>query len=175
VHSEGLHRGARFTVRLPLARPMQQTGASAPEPQPELENIVPLFKARPHVLVVDDNRDAAETLAIMLRTEGFPVSVAYDGSAAMLAFERIAPSIVLLDMGLPDMNGTEVARRIRQQPNGKPVHIIAVTGWGQEEDRERTRDAGVDAHLVKPVDPSDLLRLLTQRIEGRGTGTGPQL
>jgi PAS domain S-box-containing protein len=162
VYSEGLHRGARFTVQLPLATPPQE---ALTEPV-SAENVVPLFHAKPHILVVDDNRDAAETLAVMLRAEGFPVAVAFDGRSAIADFDSALPTIVLLDMGLPDMNGTEVARHIRSHPAGRNVHIIAVTGWGQDEDRDRTREAGVDVHMVKPVGPETLLRLLGQRIEG---------
>jgi PAS domain S-box-containing protein len=161
VYSEGLHRGARFTVHLPMARPAQD----AISERNEADKVVPLFRFRPHILVVDDNRDAAETLAVMLRSEGFPVAVAFDGDSAMAAFDNTHPTVVLLDMGLPDMNGTDVARHIRRQATGQSVHIIAVTGWGQDEDRERTRAAGVDVHLVKPVDPNDLLRLLGQRLD----------
>ncbi len=161
VFSEGLHRGARFTVRLPLARPSH-------EAMPQLagsDKVISLFQARPHILVVDDNTDAAETLAVMLRAEGFPVAVAFDGASAIATFNGTLPAVVLLDMGLPDMNGTDVAQHIRRHPSGKNVHLIAVTGWGQEEDRQRTQAAGVDVHLVKPVDPADLLRLLGQRLE----------
>lgn len=163
VASAGLRQGAIFTVRMPLA-------AAAPEAieSTSQHKVVPMFKSRPHILVVDDNRDAAETLAEMLRTEGFPVAVAFDGASALAMFGRITPAVVLLDMGLPDLNGTEVTRQMRRLPKGGEAQIIAVTGWGQPEDRERTRQAGVDLHLVKPVDPGDLLRLLSQRLGPAG-------
>ncbi len=163
VASAGLRQGATFTVRMPLA-------AAAPESleATSQHKVVPMFKSRPHILVVDDNRDAAETLAEMLRIENFPVVVAFDGASALAAFDRIKPAVVLLDMGLPDLNGTEVARQMRRLPAGRDAQIIAVTGWGQPEDRERTRQAGVDLHLVKPVDPGDLLRLLSQRLAQQG-------
>jgi CheY-like chemotaxis protein len=101
------------------------------------------------------------------------VAVAFDGASALAAFDRIKPAVVLLDMGLPDLHGTEVARQMRQLPAGRDVQIIAVTGWGQPEDRERTRQAGVDLHLVKPVDPGDLLRLLSQRLAEDGWTRAP--
>jgi PAS domain S-box-containing protein len=161
--SEGLCRGAQFTVRLPLA-------ANQPLAAAELsgeEKIVPLFKSRSHLLIVDDNADAAETLADVLRAEGFPVSVAFDGAAALSAFDEIHPAVVLLDLGLPDMNGIAVARQMRSRPHGKAIQIIAVTGWGQEQDREHSRAAGVDLHLVKPVDPEALLETLARRTRDR--------
>jgi two-component system CheB/CheR fusion protein len=168
VASAGLRQGATFTVRVPLA------AATSESPEATgLHKVVPIFKARPHILVVDDNHDAAQTLAEMLRAEGFPVAVAFDGASALSAFERIKPAVVLLDMGLPDLHGTEVARRMRQLPAGPEAQIIAVTGWGQAEDRELTRKAGVDLHLVKPVDPIDLLRLLSQRLADDDRAKGP--
>ena len=163
VRSEGLNRGAQFTVRLPLdPGSAKQTAA-----RPDVGRVVALFEAQPRVLIVDDNRDAAETLAVLMRTLGFPVSVAFDGDSALTAFDSVSPALVLLDMGLPDLNGTEVARRIRSRPNGGSVQIVAVTGWGQELDRERTRAAGVDVHLVKPVDPDHLLEILSRRLGQR--------
>ncbi len=163
--SEGLHRGAQFTVRLPLASD-QAIAAAELAGQ---DKIVPLFRSRPHVLVVDDNADAAETLADMMRLEGFPVSVAFDGVAALSAFDRIHPAVVLLDMGLPDMNGTAVALEMRSRPHGKSIQIIAVTGWGQEQDRARSREAGVDLHMVKPVDPATLLQTLNRHLDDTGS------
>ena len=161
ANSEGLHRGAQFTVRLPLASDQAIAAAELASQ----DKIVPLFRSRPHVLVVDDNADAAETLADVMRLEGFPVSVAFDGVAALSAFDRIHPAVVLLDMGLPDMNGTTVAREMRSRPHGKSIQIIAVTGWGQKQDRERSREAGVDLHMVKPVDPGALLQMLNRHID----------
>jgi PAS domain S-box-containing protein len=161
ANSDGLHRGAEFTVRLPMVAVQARSGAESSGQ----DKSVPLRNSRPHVLIVDDNADAAETLADMMRLEGFPVGVAFDGVAALSAFERIRPAVVLLDMGLPDMSGTAVAREMRSHPHGKSVQIIAVTGWGQEHDREHSREAGVDLHLVKPVDPVALLQTLTRRID----------
>jgi PAS domain S-box-containing protein len=163
VASAGLRQGATFTVSVPLAAPAPESLDATSQ-----NKVVPMFKSRPHILVVDDNRDAAETLADMLRIENFPVAVAFDGATALATFDRIKPAVVLLDMGLPDLNGTEVARQMRRLPGGGEAQIIAVTGWGQPEDRDRTRQAGVDLHLVKPVDPADLLRLLSQRLGQAG-------
>jgi DNA-binding response OmpR family regulator len=163
VASAGLRQGATFTVSVPLASPAPESLDATSQ-----NKVVPMLKSRPHILVVDDNRDAAETLADMLRIENFPVAVAFDGATALATFDRIKPAVVLLDMGLPDLNGTEVARQMRRLPGGDEAQIIAVTGWGQPEDRDRTRQAGVDLHLVKPVDPGDLLRLLSQRLGQAG-------
>jgi signal transduction histidine kinase/CheY-like chemotaxis protein len=160
VSSEGLHRGTQFTVRLPLA---SNKAVADAELAPQTK-VAAALNSRPHVLIVDDNADAAQTLADLIRLEGFPVTVAFDGGTALSAFERIHPAVVLLDMGLPDMSGTEVARRMRSHPHGKSIQIIAVTGWGQSRDREQSQAAGVDLHLVKPVDPAALLHTLNRRI-----------
>jgi CheY-like chemotaxis protein len=112
------------------------------------------------ILVVDDNRDAAETLATLLGIAGNETHMAYDGTAAIEAAETIRPDVVLLDIGLPKMSGYEVARSLRAEPWGRSMMLVALTGWGQEEDRRRSHDAGFDAHLVKPVDHSQLLKLL---------------
>jgi signal transduction histidine kinase/CheY-like chemotaxis protein len=167
VNSEGLNRGARFTVGLPLVSPLEQPG---PVEVLGRDNVVPLYNSQPRILVVDDNQDATETLSALLRLDGFSVRVAYSGSEALMAFEEVQPAVVLLDMGLPDMDGAEVARRIRSRPDGGKVRLIAITGWGQEADRRRTRAAGIDAHLVKPVDPRQLLELLARESPRLQTG-----
>jgi CheY-like chemotaxis protein len=118
--------------------------------------------ARRRILVADDNRDSAETLAMLLRVEGHEVMIAHDGSAALAAFGGFAPDTVLLDIGMPGPNGYEVAQKIRQSRSGAEIKLIAITGWGQENDKERAFAAGFDHHLTKPVDTqqlSDLLRL----------------
>jgi CheY-like chemotaxis protein len=112
------------------------------------------------MLVVDDNRDAAASLAMLLELDGHSVVTAYDGSSALIAAETHRPDVALLDIGLPVMDGAEVCRRIRQEPWGRGMTLIALTGWGQAEDRTRTRDAGFDGHLVKPVNYADLIALL---------------
>ena len=115
--------------------------------------------------MVDDNRDAAESLEMLLRLMGAEVHTAFDGQAALAGLRHHRPSVVLLDIGLPDMDGYEVARRVRQEPGGSETTLIALTGWGEEEDRRLSREAGIDHHLVKPVDfvaLEQLLRALPQ-------------
>ena len=111
------------------------------------------------VLVVDDNKDAADSLAMLLQFEGCTVSTAADGAEALDAFDRMQPEIVLLDIGLPDIDGYELARRIRSRQGLRKTLLIALTGWGQEQDRRRAAQAGFDEHLTKPVN-LDLLRML---------------
>lgn len=111
------------------------------------------------VLVVDDNRDAADSLAMLLQLDGSSVQVAVTGAEALAVFEQMRPEAVLLDIGLPDIDGYEVARRMRAASGGKDAMLIALTGWGQEEDKRRAAEAGFDEHLTKPVDP-DVLRIL---------------
>jgi CheY-like chemotaxis protein len=110
--------------------------------------------------VVDDNRDAAETTAMLLELMGNHVHKVYDGEAAVAAAQEFRPEVVLCDIGLPKLNGYEVCRQIRAEAWAKDAVLIAVTGWGQDGDRQQTADAGFDQHLVKPVDPDALLRLI---------------
>ncbi len=152
IRSEGENRGTTFEMRLPLlrgehdTRPVRETHAR---------------HAR-RVLVVDDNEDAANTLAMVLRMEGHDIATAYSGQEALALIEQFAPEVVLLDIGLPGIDGLEVARRIRELAQGRDATLVAITGYGQEADRARTRDAGFAHHLVKPVDFADLERLLSQ-------------
>jgi CheY-like chemotaxis protein len=115
------------------------------------------------VLVVDDNADAAEMIVAMLDVWGQETAIAFDGASALVEGDRLRPDIVLLDIGLPQMDGYETARRIRARPWGADALLVAVTGWGQPDDRERTRAAGFDRHLVKPVAPAALEALLVER------------
>jgi len=144
--SAGAGHGSEFVVRLPLAEPPDTahdgTGAGA--------HPAPLAGQR--ILVVDDNQDAADTLAMLLDADGARARAVYDGPSALAALPALRPHTVLLDLGMPDMDGLEVARRIRADPAWSGVRIVALTGWGQESDRERTRGAGFDFHLTKPVD-----------------------
>ncbi|MCC6171772.1 MAG: PAS domain-containing protein [Gammaproteobacteria bacterium] len=156
VDSAGLGQGAEFIVYLPLAPP--QTGLPL--------NVVPLFgTGRRRLLVVDDNRDAADSLGAMLRLSGHAVQVAYDGASAMALAETARPDVIVLDLGMPQTSGYDVARWIRRQPWGSGVRLIALTGWGQNEDRRRTREAGFDLHLTKPVDPDQLIAVLAEQGE----------
>jgi PAS domain S-box-containing protein len=153
ARSEGLGKGAEFVVRLPIL-----VEASAPPADGGEEPAPPKSSLR--VLVVDDNRDGADSLAMMLRLMGNDTHTAYDGQEAMAAAGELRPDVVLLDVGLPGLNGYEACRRIREQPWGKGVVLVAVTGWGQEDDRRRSHDAGFDHHMVKPVDPRALMKML---------------
>lgn len=154
AESEGLRRGSTFTVRLPLLTSAEQHDAPAsPDPRPA---------PRPtrRILVVDDNQDAALTMADMLELLGDEVRTAHDGVHALALADAFRPEIVLMDIGMPHLNGYEATRRIREQPWGKVMTIVALTGWGHETDRARSRAAGCDGHLVKPVSLDDLEVLL---------------
>lgn len=121
-------------------------------------------KAQPtsdlRILVVDDNRDAAESLAMLLKMMGHNVHTAYDGDEAVTAAREFQPHVVLCDIGLPKLNGYEACRQIKAQAWDKKMILIAVTGWGQDNDRRKTQEAGFDYHMVKPVDPQTLMKLL---------------
>lgn len=112
------------------------------------------------ILVVDDNHDSALSLAMMLSIMGHETRTANDGESAVTAAENFLPEVVLLDIGLPKLNGYEVAQRIREQSWGTSMFLIAVTGWGQEEDRQRSSEVGLNVHMVKPVEPAALEKLL---------------
>jgi CheY-like chemotaxis protein len=112
------------------------------------------------VLIADDNRDAADSLAMLLEMEGHEVTVVHDGRQALASIEKLAPDIALLDIGMPEIDGYEVARRVRQGPSGTALTLIAVTGWGQDADRARAIEAGFDMHFTKPVEPERLIELL---------------
>jgi CheY-like chemotaxis protein len=114
------------------------------------------------ILIVDDNRDAAESLAMLLTLSGHEVHTAYDGHEAVEAAAKFELDLILLDIGLPRLNGYEAARRIRAQQRDKGLVLVALTGWGQEEDRRRSKEVGFDAHLVKPVDHDVLTKLLAE-------------
>ena len=145
--SEGPGRGSEFVVRLPLLPPDRCKPAPTPEKQSRQAGTPPR-----RVLIVDDNRDAADSLAVLLKLAGHEVRVAYDGPSALAEAPNFRPDVVLLDIGLPRMDGCEVARRLRQQPGMENVLLVALTGFGQEQDRRRSHEAGFNAHCVKPVD-----------------------
>lgn len=115
------------------------------------------------VLVVDDNQDAADTLALLLELMGHQTRTAHDGLAALEAAEAFRPDVVLLDIGLPKMNGYDVCRKLREQPWGREAFLVALTGWGQAEDQRKASEAGFDRHLVKPVEETVLQKLLDER------------
>src|SRR5262249_31163621 len=124
------------------------------------------------VLIVDDCPDAAGSLAILLQLWGHEVHVTHNGPAALEAIPALQPEVVLLDIGMPGMNGWEVARRIREQEGGQNILLVALSGYGQERDQHHSRDVGCDFHLVKPFDPDELMRLL--RTPRRPNGLGPE-
>jgi signal transduction histidine kinase len=154
VHSDGAGHGTEVIVTLPLIvanRPESPAprGAAAPSLSPH------------RIIVADDNADAAAALELLLRLRGHDVRTAGDGVEALELVTAFAPRIVLLDLGMPRIDGYEAARRMRQEPNGRDLVLIALTGWGQPQDRERTREAGFDAHLTKPVSEDSLLETIS--------------
>jgi PAS domain S-box-containing protein len=162
AHSAGAGRGSSFEVRLPVLREPATTAAPAAD-QPQTSS------GTYRILVVDDNQDSADSLAMLMELHGHDVSIAHDGQSALESAEQERPDVVLLDIGLPVLNGHDVCRRIRQQPWGQGMVLIALTGWGQDEDRRRSQEAGFDGHLVKPVDHRRLLALLASLTEPRTT------
>jgi signal transduction histidine kinase/ActR/RegA family two-component response regulator len=153
ARSEGLGKGSEFVIRLPVTS--GQVSQTTEEPQVEIR---PSGNRR--ILVVDDNQDSADSLAMLLRLAGNETSVAYDGEAAVEAAARQRPDVIFLDIGLPRLNGFDACRRIRENRWAENVLIIALTGWGQKEDRRKSAEAGFDGHLVKPVAHAELMRVL---------------
>ena len=165
--SPGEGQGSTFTVKLPILKDREE---SAPGTQsgerPESAG------SKRRILVVDDNRDSAASMATMLRLMGNEIRTAHDGLEALELAEQFRPQVILMDLGMPRLNGYEAARRIREQPWGGDVAIIALTGWGQEVDRARSKEAGCDGHLVKPVNLPDLENLLAE-LRTAGYGEAP--
>ena len=112
------------------------------------------------MLIADDNRDAAESLAMLLRMEGHDVTVVHDGREALAAFDTLLPEVAILDIGMPELDGYEVARQVRQHSLGRAVTLIAVTGWGQEKDKTQALAAGFNHHFTKPIAPEQISRVL---------------
>jgi PAS domain S-box-containing protein len=153
AHSDGEGRGSEFTVRLPAVAVAERGAAKAAA---ETAAAPRCFR----ILVVDDNRDAADSLGQLLEILGHEVRTAYDGESGIAAAEAFRPGVVLMDLGMPKVNGFDAARRIRQQEWGGRMVIVALTGWGQSEDKLKSADAGFDHHLVKPVEADTLMKLL---------------
>jgi len=153
VRSDGLGSGSQFTVRLPIL-----TEVRLEAPARRLDGHIEQVGRR--ILVVDDNRDAARSLADLLTVVGHKTHAAHDGEAAVASALTFLPDVILLDIGLPRVNGYEACRRIREQSLGRDLVIIAITGWGQDEDRRKSQEAGFDGHLVKPVAYADLATML---------------
>jgi CheY-like chemotaxis protein len=154
VKSEGLGKGSEFSIRLPLT-------SLPPATDLEAEDWYVSEPALRRVLVVDDNVDAAASLGMMLEVKGHTVQTVHDASEALKAVENFSPEVVLLDIELPGMSGYEVARRIRAMSNGNHLTLIAITGRGQQDDKQRAKEAGFDEHLTKPVDTGVLETLMS--------------
>jgi len=161
AHSEGQGKGSTFVVRLPV------TGIQAAAPEQSASALSPIARK---VLVVDDNRDAVESMVAVLALEGHDVTAAYDGEEAIALGNQVRPQVILMDIGMPGMTGHEACRHMRTLDWGEHATILALSGWGQEEDRRESMEAGFDAHLVKPVDMDVLLEMLStiERRGGRG-------
>ena len=157
AHSSGPGLGSEFIIRLPNI--IDEMQLEAPLRLATEDEMTPRCSRR-RILVVDDNRDSTESMRLFLDMLGNEVAVSYDGLEAMEALASFRPDVVLLDIGLPKLNGYEVVRQIRQQPGGKDVYLIALTGWGQEEDRRSCKEAGFDRHMLKPIDLKVLQELL---------------
>jgi len=167
--SAGVGKGSEFIVRLSLAGTLRRVEDAKLEPS-SLPTEPP---TRRRVLVVDDNRDAAQSLAMLLREMGHETRTSSDGLEAVQAAATFQPDVMLLDIGLPNLDGYEVARRIRRQPWGKRILLAALTGWGQDEDKSGSKTAGFDRHLTKPVEPFALRELLASQPEGGGRPPAP--
>lgn len=163
AHSDGVGRGSRLVVTLPRIMQANPGPDADPAPLP-----APAQRRSLNVLVVDDNTDAAQMLALLVETLGHHATVAHSSADALARAAADPPDVCLLDIGLPEVDGFELARRLRAQTTGPRPCLVAVTGYGQEQDRERTRQAGFDHHLVKPVDTAVLVRLLDQRVAQEG-------
>ena len=164
--SAGLGRGSHFTIRLPASAVSRRgvadlasgsSKAAGPMGQP-----ASLPGHRSRIVLADDNRDAVDSLAMVLKMAGYEVCATHSGLEALEAGAHVQPEVFILDIGMPDISGYELASRIREEPWGRDALLIALTGWGQQEDKERSREAGFDHHLTKPVDPDQLERLLRE-------------
>jgi CheY-like chemotaxis protein/two-component sensor histidine kinase len=151
AQSQGVNQGSTFTMRLPL----RELGEGQPA-----ERQHPLPSRRLRLLIVDDNQAAAEMLGMVMESRGHEIRIGSDGRQAVALAEEFRPEVVLMDLGMPIVNGYEAARQIRRQPWGSEMVLVALSGWGKEEDKRRSKEAGFDSHLVKPVETAELERLL---------------
>jgi len=154
AHSDGPGKGSEFSVRLPLVNEGSAVQA------PEVDDAPAAMKSLLRILIVDDNRDSADSLSELLKMMGNDTRTAYDGRQGVDLAGEYRPDVILLDIGLPKLNGYEACCLIREQPKGKGALLIALTGWGQDEDRRRSHEAGFDHHMVKPVDPQALMSMI---------------
>jgi CheY-like chemotaxis protein len=153
ARSAGLGKGSEFVVRLPVKTSLRTD--SLPAPVSKL-----LDSSGKRVLIVDDNADSADSLGRLIERMGHEAVTAYDGNSALERARTFPADVIFLDLCMPGLDGFEVCRQLRQQPVAKRPSIVALTGWSREEDRERTRDAGFDSHIVKPIDEVTLARVL---------------
>jgi len=153
--SAGLGHGSEFVLRFPVDTETTQSGLAIAKAEDSAAH------SERRVLIVDDNVDAAESIAMLLQASGFSVRCVYDGVSALSVAGSYRPDVIVLDIGLPDMSGYEVAHRLRAQDVFARTPIVAVTGYGQESDRLRAYEAGIDRHMTKPVDPDALRTILT--------------
>jgi CheY-like chemotaxis protein len=158
VSSEGLGKGSEFVVRIPLAQGSRNESMALVEGSSIAEQ--PILQRR--ILIADDNPDVVETFEVMLQTLGYEVQTALDGIEALEKAEQFQPHAIVLDLGMPKLDGYETAKRIRQRPWGQDVVLVAVTGWGNENDKLKSADAGFNMHLVKPIDATILLQYLNK-------------
>jgi signal transduction histidine kinase/ActR/RegA family two-component response regulator len=165
VNSDGEGRGSEFTLRVPGAVPAGGGPAAATATLAQDSRVAPASIAK--VLVIDDNRDSADALTLVLQEDGHQVTVGYSGSEAMELAGRVHPDAVFLDIGMPDISGYDVARRLRREPWGRGILLVAMTGWGQPKDKELAQSAGFDRHFTKPIDPTELQTLLAAFIQAR--------
>ena len=166
--SRGVGQGSEFVIRLPRSALVSGAGEKTVEPA----SVAPATGPRGKVLVVDDNRDAAETLALVLEMFGHQMLIGHSGREALDLGSRERPDAIILDIGMPDMTGYEAARRIRREAWGRKTFLLAITGWGQEDDKEAARAAGFDGHLTKPVDPDQVELLLANFLNARSAADG---
>jgi CheY-like chemotaxis protein len=163
VEVESSARGSTFTVRLPAADAPARAGDGQAESTEQPAVATHAAQGEPmKVLVVDDNADAVEMLALMIEIAGHRAFRAHNGREALERADDVRPDLVLLDIGLPGMDGYAVARELRRRQGGASALLAAVTGWGAEQDKQRARDAGFDLHLTKPVDPDTIVKLLAR-------------
>jgi CheY-like chemotaxis protein len=162
AESEGVGQGSRFTVTLPETAAPSAAGA-APAPKPAVAAPPPVASAPVRILVVDDNDDAAQAIAVLLELEGHTVRTASTARAALAMFGNFVPDVAFLDIGLPDLNGYELARAIRTDPRAARTRLVALTGYGRGPDRHLSEQAGFERHLVKPAEIEDLLAALEPR------------
>ena len=170
ARSDGAGQGSEFLIRLPVISSAGMAAAAPATPHDDADATTAPQRAR--VLVADDNRDAADALRALLEMEGYEAEAAYDGQAALDAVIRAVPDLIVMDLGMPGMDGYDAARAIRRQAGAEDVLMIALTGWGQSDARHRTIEAGFDHHLIKPVDVDEILKLASARATADGGGSG---